>query len=248
MGSDLSRSSTQWTLIVRAQGHGPEGRAALGQLIGRYERSIVSMIRCLRPPPNQTPEEIKQEFLTRVLERDDFAALDSSKGSFRCWLKQAVRRHLFNAWDARNAQKNPERHTDHPDGFDATCGESESPEQIMNRKFAADTLSYVVQRLAVTAPDPARFEVLKRYLPGPELSLDALAPIARQLHMTVTALRKAIYDLRERFKILLTEAVADTLDIDPTDPAGKSAVERELALLYRSLCEPSKLEVQLHPG
>lgn len=235
------RSSTHWTLIRRAQGQGPEARVAFGQLIERYERSIVQMIRSRRHPPNQTPEEIKQEFLLRVLARADVAALDEGKGSFRGWLSTAVKRHLLNAWDAWHAEKNPDPRTDHPEAFDVS--HRECPEQLYFRQFAVDTVQHVVDALRDGAVDKERFDALKRFLPGPQLALDDVAPIASELGITPTTLRKAVFDLRKRFKDRLQQAIAETLELDPRDPSGKAEVERETQLLYRSLCERPSVDV-----
>lgn len=256
MGKDLVSPKTQWSLIVRAQGEGPPARAALGQLLQRYERAILSTIRYFRHPPDQTPEEIKQEFLTRIIECHAIAALDRGKGTFRSWLRRAVKNHLCNSWDAWNADKNPIRRTDYPDAFDATSGESS--EQLLDAKFAADTLDYVTEQLRLSAPDKARFEALREFLPRvtPRLevvapaapSLDGVAAIAASLGMTRTALSVAALRLRVAFTKRLTAAVADTLDIDITQPDGKAEVEREMRLLYRALCQPVRFDVHVQPG
>jgi hypothetical protein len=153
---------------------------------------------------------------------------------------------LCNCWDAWKAQKNPGSRTDSPEAFDATSGES--PEQILDRKFAADTLRYVAEQLRLSAPNAARFEALKCFLPGSALLLDSVAPVAASLGMTRTAVSVAVHHLRNDFKQRLTEAVADTLDVQLAEPEGKAEVEREMRLLYRTLCEPAKLDVYLQPG
>lgn len=79
MGNDLASHKTQWSLIVRAQGEGPQARAALGQLLQRYERTILSTIRYFRHPPDQTAEEVKQES-ARAVPAGSFARSRSSLG------------------------------------------------------------------------------------------------------------------------------------------------------------------------
>jgi DNA-directed RNA polymerase specialized sigma24 family protein len=258
MGIDLSSSKTQWSLIVRAQSDGPQARAALGQLLQRYERAILSTIRYFGHPPDQTPEDIKQEFLTRVIESQAIAVVDRGKGTFRSWLRRAVKNHLCNVWRAWHADKNPARRTDYPDAFEATSGESS--EHILDRKFAADTLDYVVEQLRRSAPNAARFEAFRDFLPRITWTLDLVAlspakaspervaPVAASLGMTRTAVSVAIHRLRDDFRRCLTAAVADTLDIDLADPDGKAEVERELRLLFRALCDPVSLDVHLQTG
>jgi DNA-directed RNA polymerase specialized sigma24 family protein len=253
MGQDLSSQKTQWSLVVRAQADGPQARVALGQLLHRYERTIISIIRYLRHPPDQSPEEIKQEFLTRIIASRAIAALDRGKGSFRSWLRGAVKNHVCNVWKTWYADQNAARRTDYPEAFDATSGESS--DHILDGKFAADTLDYVTEQLRVSAPNAARFEAFMDFLPQiarrldlvrpARTSFEQVAPLAASLGMTRTAANVAIHRLRDEFKRRLTQAVADTLDIDLADPAGRAEVEREMRLLFRALCEPVNFDVHL---
>lgn len=225
---------TEWSLIVRCQGGGPEARIALGELIKRYERSVLTVIRHRPGPPDQTAEDLKQDFFARVLRRNDIARLDPAKGHFRAWLQVAVTRFLFNEWDRWHAASNGHLVTD---PLVSDISGADSPEHAYLVAFCRDTLAHVVARLREKAPDKDRFDALKRFLPGPDEDLDKLAPIADSLDMTRTALAAAICHLRERFKALARSAVAETLDLDPSDPTAQDEIDREMALFYRTLCE-----------
>jgi hypothetical protein len=231
--TDHPNDSTEWTLIRLAQGHGPEARAALGRMIERYQASIVGLIRHYRHPPHLTAEEMKQEFLMRVLAREDVLALDPAKGKFRAWLAIAVRRHVMNAWDAWWAGSNPSPHTDYSESYEVVS--SETAQHALLRKFAVDTLRHAESRLRARATDPSRFEALRRFLPGPDMALDQAKAVAEELHMTPGALRKAVHDLRQDFVACLRAAVADTLGLDPDEPGTKAAIAQELRELHASL-------------
>jgi hypothetical protein len=244
MAKDILGSSTHWTLISRAQGEGPQAQAALGELIRRYEQGIVLLIRRYRHPPDQTAEEIKQQFLLRVLERNDVAHLAEEKGHFRGWLTIAVRRHLSNLWDAWFAKKNPARHTDCPPGLDATFAE-DTEERFVCQKLARDTLVHVRSVMQAKARDERRFRAFQRFLPGPDLMLGDLSSVCKELSMTATGARKAICELRRDYAEAFDDAIADTLNIDRNQPEGKAELAREKALLYRYSCEPPTLRVQI---
>ena len=231
---DMDDLPTEWSLIVRCQGVGPEAQIALGELIKRYERSVLTLIRRRPGPPDQTPEDLKQDFFARVLRRNDIARLDPAKGHFRAWLQVAVTRFLFNEWDRWKAESNGHLVTD---PLVSDISGAESPEHAYLVAFCWDTLAHVVTRLREKAPDKARFDSLKRFLPGPHEDLDKLGPIADSLDMTRTALAAAICHLRERFKALARSAVAETLDLDTLDPLAQNEIDREMALFYRTLCE-----------
>ena len=222
---------------MRAQGVGPESRAALGELIGRYQASVVALIRRLGHPPNQTPEELKQEFFTRILQTNAVSKLSAERGHFRGWLHTAVRFFLCNEWDKWNTIVGGHRVTE---SLDADAGHGDTPEHLYLMAFAQDTLNHALallraETLAKPSWDERKFDALKIFLPGPEIDLERQAAVAESLGMAVNTLRVAIWHLRERLKEILREAVAETLDIDPSDPDSGPESQRETALIYRYL-------------
>src|SRR6478609_9736245 len=155
-------NATRWTLIVRAQGTGPEQRAALGELIEHYERLVVWLIRRQGHPPDVTAEELKQDFLEGVLRRDDIAKLDRERGSFRGWLNLAVRRFLLNEWDKWRAAR-AGRQGSAPLVSEAT--ETAAPmDEAFTREFAKIVLVRTLERLRGEARNEGRFNALVRYL------------------------------------------------------------------------------------
>jgi len=220
---------------VRAQGEGPEARVAMGELMGRYQATVLTLIRGLRPPPNQTSEELKQEFFTRMLETNAVSKLSAERGHFRGWLRTAVRYFLCNQWDKWNTICGGHRVTE---ALVVDPGHCDDPEHLYLMAFAWDTLNHALARLradtlAELGWDERKFEALKGFLPGREIDLDQQAAVAESLGMARNALRVAIWHLRERLKTFLHTAVAETLDVDPCDPETQAEIEREMALLYR---------------
>src|SRR5262245_6975681 len=91
--------TSQWTLIVRAKGEGPEAQAALEQLIRHYFKFLIWLMRVNRHPPDLSAEELANEYLLGVLRRKDIEKLDRNRGSFHGWLRTSVKHFLFNEWD-----------------------------------------------------------------------------------------------------------------------------------------------------
>lgn len=222
-------NATSWTLIVRAQGTGTETRAALGELIGHYEKLVIWLIRQYGYPPDLSVEELKQEFLEGVLRRNDIAKLDRARGSFRGWLKVAVQRFLMNEWDKWRAARAGRK--DSSALVEQQVELAVPAEDVFTREFVEIALSRTLSRLRSEARDVRRFDALVRFLPGPQMDLVELGPVALELSMTRTALAKQICLLRDRFRQLLRETIGDLVDVEPTS-AGTAAVDEEL----RDLC------------
>jgi hypothetical protein len=226
--------STRWSLIVRAQGQGSDTRVALGELIGHYEKFVIWLIRHYGYPPDTTPEELKQEFLEGVLRRNDIAKLDRARGSFRGWLGLAVRRFLMNEWDKWKAAS-AGRQVTLPIALEAIDIEAQ-PDDASEREFVRHVVSRALCLHRAEERDKDRFDALARFLPGPQMDLVELAPLAASLGMSSNALAKAICILRARFRELLRAAVRDSLDLEPppeppSDGALMEAARREEARL-----------------
>lgn len=86
-------------------------------------------------------------------------------------------------------------------------------DELCSREFATHVVLHALALQRREARDKRRFESLVRFLPGPQMELVELGPLARSMSMTPTTLAKAICVLRARFRELLREAVRDTLDL-----------------------------------
>src|SRR3954451_15713755 len=98
----LSRISTVWTLVARAQG-GPEEAEASAQaaLLERYEEPIHRhLVRGLRNPA--AADELLQEFALRFL-RGDFRHADAGRGRFRDYVRAALN-NLIREYRGRQAR------------------------------------------------------------------------------------------------------------------------------------------------
>jgi DNA-directed RNA polymerase specialized sigma24 family protein len=219
---------------VRAQGSGPEARAALGDLFQWYEKSVLTLIRYRRHPPDQTPEDLKQEFYAGLVRRGDISRLDQGQGHFRGWLRTAVTRFLINDWDRWRADKVGNTVTD---ALVSEIVDAENPEHRYLAAFCWDTLLHALERLRAQERDTDRFDALKRFLPGPQVDLEPLGPIAESMGWTRTQLAAEICRLRGRLHEVLLIVVAETLDLDPSSADAEKEIKREMALFYRTLYE-----------
>ena len=164
-----------------------------------------------------------------MLERNDIARLDESRGHFRAWLYKAVTRFLQNDWKRWKAEKAGHRVTgplvSEPAG-------REDPEHLYLGGVRVGDAQLAITQLRAGQGN----KVLRRpatLASGAESDLDGLAPIAASLGMSRTALGAALCRLRERFWEMLREVVAET--VDAVGPDAKEATDRELAFIVELL-------------
>jgi len=241
MAAKPSVTSTSWSVIRKAQAGGPEARAALEQLVRRYDGFIEAALRRARRPPDLTVDDAKQEFLERLLK--DLPRVVEGRGKFRGWLSCAVHSHICNARRRWWAKKNPGPLTECFDFLEPST--SYTAEHELLRSFAIDTLKHAARLQRSRVADVERFEALRHFLPGPDMNFEEITTVARRLGLTAVATRKAIHDLRVQFRECLNEAVADTLDPEEVsdEESATEAVERELRQLCESVFPPYSSQV-----
>jgi DNA-directed RNA polymerase specialized sigma24 family protein len=222
-------TSSGWSVILRAQGRGPQARVAMGALIGRHQRAVVTMIRQRGFPPDQTAEDLKQGFFARMLEHNDVDRLDRERGHFRGWLKTAVHNFVCNDWE-RWYRKAGTRHEPIADDVLAADGPVYDPFDVA---YAWDIYHPAFDELRQQQNDPVRFETLRRYLFGPELDVVAYDGVAQALGMSRVGVGVAVCRLRAQQQEILGAMVAETLDVDQSTPEGRQRLDEEVALICR---------------
>ena len=221
-----SSTGTRWSLIVRAQGSGTQRRAALNELVGYYDKYISSLLRNQKRPPDSSLDELKQEFLEGLVRRNDIDKLDRARGSFRGWLNLAVRRFVAHEWEKWHAASNGRKGT--TSLIFEVIDLSAAPDDASIREFAVEVLTHTLSLQRSEARDPARFDALARFLPGPQMDLVEQGPLARELGITQNTLATSIFLMRTRYRELLRRTIADLIDAHPEPGLGGApALEAE---------------------
>src|SRR6059058_5955138 len=104
-GAHLTELETSWTTIRNAHNPGPEGQAAMGELIGRYHDAVRRYLRLKLRDPNLA-DEVFQEFWTKLLDRK-LAGADHNKGRFRDYLRTVLHRLIIDHFRVRKLQSLP---------------------------------------------------------------------------------------------------------------------------------------------
>jgi RNA polymerase sigma-70 factor (ECF subfamily) len=219
--------TTRWSMVLSARdGDASEAREALEQLCATYWYPLYAFVR-RKGHGVEAAQDLVQGFFTRLLEKGDLAAVERAKGKFRSFLMAACTHYIANQADHDRALKRGGgRVPISIDGMAAEGRYSREPahtltaERLFERQWALELLDNVLTalRAEMTKAGKVRhFEVLRPALTGgvERISYDT---IAAELDLSKEAARVTAHRLRKRYRELLRDEVARTLD-NPADVA-----------------------------
>lgn len=229
--------TTRWSVVVSArEKNSPEAARALEQLCQAYWFPLYAHVRRLGHSPADA-EDLTQSFFARLLEKDWLAVADRERGRFRSFLLGSLKHFLANEWDKARAQKRGGHLRSV--SLDAPVGEERlqhepaakgSPDREFDRRWALTLLDAVLARLEeefTQAGKAKLFGQLKLSL-GSDRAEVNYTRLAGELAMSEGAVRVAVHRLRQRYRELLRDEIAQTV-------ATASEVEDELRLLFQAL-------------
>lgn len=230
-------NTTRWSLVLAA-GHksSPDADAALAELYERYWFPVYAYIRRRVVDAHQA-EDLTQEFLCRLNEKNTWAVADPARGRFRSFLLTAAKNFLASEWKREAAQKRGGGARTLP--LDFAWGESRlsrhpadtnTPEAEFDRRWALALLERVLSRLEAESSASGKggqFGVLKQFLAGGR-GQTSLAEAAAELNMSEGAIKTAAHRLRRRYRELLREEIAHTV-------ASPEEVDDEIRSLFDAL-------------
>jgi RNA polymerase sigma-70 factor (ECF subfamily) len=227
--------TTHWSRIIAAGDRAaPEARSALAELCQAYWYPIYALIRRRGHPPDEA-SDLTQDYFTRLLEKPVIAAADRSKGRFRTFLRTDCQHFLLD-YHRRQRVRAVVLKTVSIDAEDAEDRyrfepvDHMTPERLFDRTWALTLLDRVLGLLALeyAATDRADvFDRLKIVLSQGKGAAPA-AELAAQLGTTEGAIHTAVHRLRKRYREVLKDEIAATLD-DPSE------VDEEIQWLFEAI-------------
>lgn len=184
---------------------------------------------------HEDASDLTQAFFAKFLEKRYLKSVDASLGKFRTFLLTSMTHFLTNEWDKTQAQRRgggarvlslDEAAADRR--YQNEQVDHTTPETLFERRWAQTVMNVVLDRLAVETEEK-RFEILKGFLLE-EKGAVSYDEAAAQLGLSVSAITSAIHRMRARFRALLFEEVASTVD-------KPEEVEQELRHLLGALSD-----------
>src|SRR5688572_9383199 len=209
-------TTTHWSVVGAAGGLTDASKEALEKLCRTYWPPLYSYVRRWGYRPEDA-QDMTQAFFARLLEKNFWARADRQKGRFRSFLLTALRQFLA---DERDRAKTIKRGGGVPlipldeqtgeDSFVQGLNRNLSGEQQFDRQWASTVLQQARDRLREECIGSGKATLYERVnLLGDEHDRSAAyADLAKELGMSVSAIKSTVSRWRERYGELVREEVA----------------------------------------
>jgi RNA polymerase sigma factor (sigma-70 family) len=220
-------ATTRWSLILAsgsAESEGQKARDALGELCRLYWRPIFAFV-CRRGYSTQDAEDLTQDFFLMMLEGSWLQHADPSRGRFRSLLLKSLQNFLNDAAGKKQARKRggdvgfvswDDWMSEAPShlSISAQALDSWSPEKVFDVRWAATVVEQALRHLREECESKGRlrvFDAMSGYLTA-ERSDISYAKLALSLGIAESAVKKLLHRMRERYRSLLRDEVAHTVE------------------------------------
>ncbi|UCG49219.1 MAG: hypothetical protein JSU94_05435 [Phycisphaerales bacterium] len=185
----------------------------------------------------EAAEEHTQAFFARLLEKHGLRLADPARGKFRSFLLAALKHFVANELKRAKALKRGGRMKTLSLNFQKAESQYAlepadrlTPEKLFERSWALTVLERTMARLAAESRAAGKqnlFERLKIYLTTDRGSVP-YAEAAQELDMTEGAIKVAVHRLKKRYRELLRDEIAQTVEYE-------QQVDEEIRELFKAL-------------
>ncbi len=224
--SDAQFKTTRWSIVLSCADSGSddaEAQAALAELCKIYWRPVFAFI-CRQGHSVPDAQDLTQDFFARVIKGRLLQSANQNRGRFRSLLLKALQRFLQDEADKRSSRKRggdlhfvswDDWMAEAPSHLSIPQRESDnwSPERIFDVRWAATVVERALRQLGDECEKRGRrriFDVLSGCLAAERQDV-SYATFARILGLQETAVKSLVYRLRDRYRRLLREEVAQTV-------------------------------------
>jgi RNA polymerase sigma-70 factor (ECF subfamily) len=230
-------NTTHWSVVLAAtRSDSTRARDALARLCQTYWYPLYAYVR-RRGYSAPDAQDLTQAFFAQLLARESLTSANPELGKFRSFILTAMKNFLASEWKQGMARKRgggsqmlsldwaaaEER-------FDLEPVTHSSPDKLFEKQWALTVLGDVLNQLEREYQNEGKrdlFAALKQALLGIRES-QPYAELAIRLGMSESAVKVTVHRLRKRYRKLIRDEIANTLD-DPKD------VDNEMRYLFQVL-------------
>jgi len=230
-------ATTRWSVVLAAgKSSSPQQKQALETLCQSYWFPLYAYLRRRRYDTHQA-EDLTQAFFAHILEKKDFQTADPKFGKFRSFLLVRLKYFLSDERDHAHAKKRGggkkilSLSIQNAEGQYALEPAIQlSPEMLFEKSWALTILERTMGRLEAEMADKNKqklFDCLKVYLTT-DKDVIPYQDMAAELKMTEGSVRVAVHRLRRRYRKLLRDEIAQTVD-------DEGQIDEEMGCLFAAL-------------
>ena len=210
--------TTRWTLILSARTGDEQRRSALDALFAAYWRPVYLYLRRQGLNADDAQDAVQGLFV-QLIERDFLQRLDPERGRFRSYLRASADHYLSSQRTASRARKRGGGaqilHLDTQDLEPLVATLPADPLLTFDREWALAVMGRALDRLRseyAAGRRQGNVEVIFRFFgPGPA---PTYAQAAADSGVSVAQFKASLHRARVRFREILLEEVADTVEGD----------------------------------
>ena len=220
-------ATTRWSIILSATDSDTDeqkAQEALTELCRTYWRPVFLFVN-RRGYTIQEAQDLTQDFFVMILETNWFRHADEYRGRFRSFLLKSLQNFLSHAREKSGAIKRGGKaefvswddwmaeapsHLSLP----ANTLESMPAERLFDLRWAATVVEHALQRLREECESKGRlrlFDVLSANLASERADV-SYGSLASDLGITEAMVKKQLHNLRQRYRWLLRDEVAHTVE------------------------------------
>jgi RNA polymerase sigma-70 factor (ECF subfamily) len=235
--------TTRWSVVLSCSDSATDeekAQAALAELCKIYWRPVFAFI-CRQGHSVPDAQDLTQEFFAKVLKGRLLQSADRNRGRFRSLLLTALQRFLHDQVDKNHARKRggdlsfvswDDWMTEAPSHLSIPQNEAGnwSPERVFDVRWAATVVERALRRLGDECEKHGRrrvFDVLSSCLTADRQEVSYSA-FATTLGIQERVVKNLVYRMRERYRALLREEVAETV-------GAENEIDDELRYLCAAL-------------
>jgi DNA-directed RNA polymerase specialized sigma24 family protein len=213
-------ATTHWSVVLDAKEiDSPQGRFALERLGRAYWYPLYAFLR-RKGYDSHSAEDLTQGFFLHLIGGNSLGRADRTKGRFRSWLLGAMRHFLAHEWEKAQALKRgggnapiPLDEAEANERYQRLLSYDTAPEKLYDQQWALTLLERAGTRLAASyvAQDQADLYDRLKVFVAVEGTPPSYGDVAVQLGMSESAVKSAIYRLRQSFHELVRQEVAQTV-------------------------------------
>ena len=214
----------------------PDSRRALESLCETYWYPLYAYVR-RRVADVSEAQDLTQAFFAELLEKNYVGSATPNRGRFRAFLLTAFKHFLSKEWEKAKAQKRGGGRAPIPLDFESADSKIRietasglTAEQFYDQQWAIALLGLIMEQLEAEFEQSGKtnlFEELKGFIIGDHAGT-TYRQVAEKLNMTEAAAKKAGSRMRRRYRELLREEIAQTVE-------GPAEVDDEIRNLFTIL-------------